>query len=249
VLSDRPCPAAEGAPAPRCCAELLCLLRLSEIALADPEPEAGLRAMAGELARLDHVERVWVALADGRGPGLRPLSGEEAPPDAVVLRATDGQAIAEEAGRHDGPGRSWAVVPILAADRALGVLGLAFSRPVLPLDTWRQHVLWGAADLMALVLLRRCGEPAGPAEGALRLTRRQRDVLFELVERGAANEEIGDRLGLSASTVKIHLQAVYRRLGVRSRGEAIRLVLTRHADWLARERQRRPDPSPSRGNP
>lgn len=75
--------------------------------------------------------------------------------------------------------------------------------------------------------------------GELRLTRRQRDVLFELVERGAGNERIGHALGLSARTVKIHLQAAYRQLGVRSRAEAIRLILTKHADWLERERERR----------
>ena len=73
----------------------------------------------------------------------------------------------------------------------------------------------------------------------LRLTRRQRDVIFELVERGASNAQIAADLGLSARTVKIHLQAAYRQLGVSRRGDAIRLVLTRHGEWLAQERERR----------
>jgi DNA-binding NarL/FixJ family response regulator len=72
-----------------------------------------------------------------------------------------------------------------------------------------------------------------------RLTRRQRDVVFELVEHGASNEQIAEALSLSARTVKIHLQAAYRLLGVRTRSEVIRLVLTRHAEWLSRERERR----------
>jgi DNA-binding CsgD family transcriptional regulator len=128
-------------------------------------------------------------------------------------------------------------VPILGAEQALGVLGVNL-RDGFPLSAWLEHVLWVAADLMALVLLDDRAAPAGSRD-ALRLTRRQADVLHELVERGASNEQIAASLGLSARTVKVYLRAVYRQLGVRRRGEAIQLVLTRHAGWLARERERR----------
>lgn len=236
---------------PRCCAELLCLLRLSEVALADPEPEAGLCAMAGELARLATVTWVRVALAED-GRQLRDIAraGHQRAPagQALVMaavRAMAEQTIVQGTDPAAAPDDSWAVVPILVGERALGVLevGLA-SAP--PLDAWSEHVLWAATDLMALLLLGRRDRTAAGQDGELRLTRRQRDVLFELVEHGASNEEIGDRLGLSARTVKIHLQAAYRRLGVRSRGEAIRLVLTRHAGWLASERERRQNPATAR---
>ena len=53
---------------------------------------------------------------------------------------------------------------------------------------------WAMADLMALVLLDdRAPLGREGEERALRLTRRQRDVLYELVERGASNAEIGER--------------------------------------------------------
>ena len=70
-------------------------------------------------------------------------------------------------------------------------------------------------------------------------------MIFELVDRGASNAQIAAHLGLSARTVKIHLQAAYRQLGVSRRGDAIRLILTRHADWLAQERERRQQAAPA----
>lgn len=198
--------------------------------------------MAGELLRLATVEQVWVALAEQGGSRFRHLTGAEPPPpEEAGSRAMAGQTIVQEIDDAGVLGHGWAVAPILVGERALGVLGLALRRR-LPLDAWSEHVLWAASDLMALLLIGRRPEREGrPGTGELRLTRRQRDVVFELVERAASNDEIAERLGLSARTVKIHLQAAYRRLGVRSRAEAISLVLTRHADWLALERERRQD--------
>ncbi len=53
-----------------------------------------------------------------------------------------------------------------------------------------------------------------------RLTPRQQDVLH-LLEQGATNKVIARTLALSESTVKIHLAAIYRVLGVRNRTEAV----------------------------
>ena len=103
--------------------------------------------------------------------------------------------------------------------------------------------MWAAADLIALVLLngRSTADDVSGAVGdggKLGLTRRQGDVIFLLVDRGASNDQIAAELGLSGRTVKIHLQAAYRHLGVRRRGDAMRTVLTRHGDWLELERGR-----------
>lgn len=71
--------------------------------------------------------------------------------------------------------------------------------------------------------------PARIAGGDLlaRLTPRQRDVLAVLAE-GAANKEIAQRLGISVSTVKIHLRAIADHLGttnrIRAAGLAARLM-------------------------
>ncbi|MFW6076350.1 MAG: LuxR C-terminal-related transcriptional regulator [Hyphomicrobiales bacterium] len=52
-----------------------------------------------------------------------------------------------------------------------------------------------------------------------RLTPRQRDVL-ELLVKGKSNKEIARELDLGEGTVKIHLAALFRNLGVRNRATA-----------------------------
>lgn len=52
------------------------------------------------------------------------------------------------------------------------------------------------------------------------LTARQKDVLEELL-KGRASKEIARTLAIAEGTVKIHLAAIYRALGVRTRAEAI----------------------------
>jgi DNA-binding NarL/FixJ family response regulator len=57
---------------------------------------------------------------------------------------------------------------------------------------------------------------------------RQADVLRLLVE-GKPNKEICRRLDLSESTVKTHLAAIFRKLGVNSRTQAV--VAVAQAGW------------------
>jgi len=73
---------------------------------------------------------------------------------------------------------------------------------------------------------------AGPAFEAMGLTPRQADVLSLLLQ-GKPNKDIARRLGLSVETVKDHVQAVLRALGVSSRTQAVLAV-------GAMEAQRRP---------
>ena len=54
-------------------------------------------------------------------------------------------------------------------------------------------------------------------------TNREKQVLG-LVIMGLTNSEIANKLYISESTVKSHLHTAYRKLGVRSRGEAARLI-------------------------
>lgn len=69
--------------------------------------------------------------------------------------------------------------------------------------------------------------PSAPVAGASsggsvpgKLTLRQREVLTELL-KGQASKEIARTLDIAEGTVKIHLAAIYRALGVRTRAEAI----------------------------
>jgi two-component system, NarL family, nitrate/nitrite response regulator NarL len=57
-------------------------------------------------------------------------------------------------------------------------------------------------------------EPIWPVGGEL--TTRQRQV-FDLIVVGLSNKEIARELGLSQSTVKIHISKLFEKLGVRHR--------------------------------
>jgi DNA-binding NarL/FixJ family response regulator len=84
---------------------------------------------------------------------------------------------------------------------------------------------WPAADIARAVRMVALGgalfEPP-PAEGAggPQLTGREREVL-EHVAAGATNREIAAELHLSPHTIKEHTSAVYRKLSVRNRAEAV----------------------------
>jgi DNA-binding NarL/FixJ family response regulator len=65
-----------------------------------------------------------------------------------------------------------------------------------------------------------------PEGFATRLTGREWDVL-ELMRRGATTEDISDRLFISQTTVRSHVSAILRKLGVPNREAAIEL-LSRH---------------------
>jgi two-component system response regulator DesR len=82
---------------------------------------------------------------------------------------------------------------------------------------------WSAPDVARAVRMvgkgmtvfaTRTGDPAAE------LSAREREVL-SLMAGGATNKEIADRLFLSPHTVKDHTSALYRKLGVRNRVEAV----------------------------
>ena len=75
-------------------------------------------------------------------------------------------------------------------------------------------------------------EPPADPESLLGLSERQLDVLRLLIE-GKPNKDICRRLNLSESTVKTHLSAIFRKLRVNSRTQAVvavaRAGVTLHA--------------------
>jgi len=61
-------------------------------------------------------------------------------------------------------------------------------------------------------------------EGRFSLTEREKGILALLLE-GKSNKEISNLTFVSTETVKTHLQNIYRKLGVKSRLEAVALLL------------------------
>jgi DNA-binding NarL/FixJ family response regulator len=99
------------------------------------------------------------------------------------------------------------------AARAAGASGFAYKD-------------WPARRIAEAVRLVGLGKTVFPRQddhehrGALGLSERERAVL-ELMASGSTNPEIANVLHLSKHTVKEHTSAVYRKLGVRNRTEAV----------------------------
>lgn len=60
------------------------------------------------------------------------------------------------------------------------------------------------------------------------VSKRERDIL-ELIMEGKSNKEIEANLFISINTVKNHIYSLYRKLGVKSRGQLLRLILENDA--------------------
>jgi len=96
------------------------------------------------------------------------------------------------------------------AARAAGASGFAFK-------DWPARRIASAVRMVGLG--RTVFEPHD-RPSTLGLSERERAVL-ELMASGSTNPEIADALHLSKHTIKEHTSAVYRKLGVRNRTEAV----------------------------
>ena len=67
---------------------------------------------------------------------------------------------------------------------------------------------------------RRAADAPAPNEELAALTSREREIL-DLVATGASNQDIASRLFISEKTVRNHLTAIFDKLGVSSRSQAI----------------------------
>ncbi len=73
------------------------------------------------------------------------------------------------------------------------------------------------------------GEGRSPYLARWALTEREADVAA-LLARGWRNADIAGALGISPNTVKTHLRALFRKLGVATRAQAVVLVLGARSD-------------------
>jgi len=113
---------------------------------------------------------------------------------------------------------------ILAALSA-GVNGyIPKSLPAAEIAAAIKQIMDGKIFVPSAIGKREPGAPVSAASaaqgGGNKLTIRQKEVLNELL-KGQASKEIARTLDIAEGTVKIHLAAIYRALGVRTRAEAI----------------------------
>ena len=152
-----------------------------------------------------------LVLVDLRMPGM---SGAE---DLAALR--DGFPDAKIAVVS-----AWEERAEIFAALSAGVHGyIPKSLPSQEIAAALKSVLEGRIFVPAAVGKRGLGVPVeGPAStnAGDKLTGRQKEVLNELL-KGQSSKEIARSLGIAEGTVKIHLAAIYRARGVRTRAEAI----------------------------
>ena len=154
-------------------------------------------------------------------------------PSCVVLYAGGGM---QEEGCLEDMGRIrqlYGGVPLLVLGSQLD-LGLAWATLKNGADGFVHAQMHPAQVLRAVEVVQR-GELAAPRQmlGYFLsqkenpkigdLTARQREIL-EMVEEGLSNAQIAGRLYLSESTIKQHLRAVYKELGVSNRTEAAKTM-------------------------
>jgi DNA-binding CsgD family transcriptional regulator len=166
----------------------------------DPPARLAVRLLAADPVR----RRRLAALVAASGHAVVAEGG-----DVLLADAADG---APDGAPHE------ADLPALALG---GGAGEGFAGALPAGASARQ--LDAALRAVAAGLVVRAPEPAGfgPAEeAAAPLTRRELEILARLGE-GLSNKAIARQLGISAHTVKFHLEAVFDKLSVASRAEAV----------------------------
>lgn len=149
---------------------------------------------------------------------LAPIVAADGEADVMVVHLATAQRLPDAATAFDGAVLVLSDDPRLVADTAL--------QGVLPAAAASSQIAAAITALAEGLTVRLPGQPDrsgfAPPEAASRplLTPRELEVLA-LVGEGMSNKTIARRLGISAHTVKYHLEAVFTKLAVRSRAEAV----------------------------
>jgi DNA-binding NarL/FixJ family response regulator len=182
-------------------------------------------SLAGRVTELLEREGLQIRL-EASGETAETLVATERRLTLVVVRCPHDRGTLERVLRYAERRLPGAVVVVVIAvgDRIDLGLTLASGADALVREEDLDTVLGPAVRAAA------CGQSSAPT-ALLRLVRpaalshRERQILG-LALAGLSNAEIAERLYLAPSTVKTHMSAAFRRLGVHSRREATALVFS-----------------------
>lgn len=141
--------------------------------------------------------------------GLREIQSLQPGVPVVVISASEQLGDIRGALDHGATG----YIPKSSSVKVMmGALNLVFSGGI--------YVPPGALNSGAEVAPRRRSLDAADRNNGYGLTQRQREVL-ECLRAGKSNKQIAYELGLSEGTVKIHVTAIFKSLGVKNRTQAV----------------------------
>lgn len=194
------------------------------VAVVSPSPalRSGLRALlsaeerievlveAATMSDLDEVGAIDVIIMadEGVSPAtLRAMLQRTEQPPAILLLSERPEATRLISGL---PLRAWGLLPMEAGEGELIAAVLALHEGLL-----------AAAPALMQPLLGPVTVQEETEDLAEELTQRELDVL-QLLAQGLLNKEIAAQLKISEHTVKFHTSAIYAKLGVTNRTEAMR---------------------------
>ena len=204
---------------------LACDTAVMKVLIVDDHPVV----REGLAALLRSAEPGLEVLQASGGPSGLKLAANHPDLDLVFLDlkmpGVEGVAVITDFGRHC-PQTPLVVISSSESPSDVREACAAGALGYIPKSATPQTVL----SAMKLVLSGEVYVPpfmleAQPAASPTRLTGRQREVL-ELLCEGASNKEIARRLDLSEKTIKVHVSAILRELGVVNRTQAVQAART-----------------------
>jgi len=111
------------------------------------------------------------------------------------------------------------LIPIAIGQHAKGVIG--FSGKKLTLSDMERASLHTISGIIALAISQHQGIARSESDQSIleSLTPREREI-FALLPAGLSNKELGHKLSISSGTVKIHVERILNKLGVKDRTQA-----------------------------
>lgn len=162
--------------------------------------------------RLAHDTDFQLIILDYRMPGMNGLAGLDevkamlpAARVAIMSGAMDGN----EAKRALERGAAGVIMKSLRGTALLTALRLMAA---------------GETYVPSAVVNALSGRDTAARPSLGNLTPREMDCVEQLV-RGSPNAEIAARLAISTTTVKLHLNSAFRKLGARNRSDAVRIAM------------------------